>query len=320
MEALNSSIMKKTSEPIVFFGSGPVAAESLRLLAQNFDIEAVITKPRPAHHKGDVPVLSLAEDLQLPIHTVASKRGLLELIRPKPFKARLGILIDFGIIVPQEVIDHFPLGIVNSHFSILPEWRGADPITFAILSGQEMTGVSLMLLTAGMDEGPLLGHTTLKITDDMTSPRLTELLIKQSKKALDEIIPLYLEGKVKPAAQETVAKSLNRASKPTYSRKLTKEDGVIDWKKPAVELEREIRAFIDWPKSHTVLASKEIIITKAYVVPSSAPKAKPGDITIVKHAGAIAVTTGNGSLWIQRLKPVGKREMSATEFLAGYKL
>src|SRR5678815_2818348 len=114
--------MKKMSEPIVFFGSGPVAAKSLELLAKDFSIEAVITKPRPAHHRGEVPVLDLAAKLQLPIHTVTNKKTLDELIKTNPFSSDIAVLIDFGIIVSQDAIDYFPLGIVNSHFSLLPEW------------------------------------------------------------------------------------------------------------------------------------------------------------------------------------------------------
>src|SRR5690349_4191168 len=136
--------MKKISEPITFFGSGPVAAESLRLLAQSFTIEAVITKPRPAHHKGSVPVLELAEKLQIPVRTASTKSELDALFDSRPVKSRVAILIDFGIIVSQQVIDYFEYGIINSHFSLLPEWRGADPITFSILSGQPRTGISLM--------------------------------------------------------------------------------------------------------------------------------------------------------------------------------
>ena len=112
--------MKKTFETIVFFGSGPVAAESLRLLSKDFEIEAVITKPRPPHHRGPVPVLDLAEELKLPVQTAEDEAGLDQLFKGRPFKSRVGVLIDFGIIVSPQVIDYFPLGIVNSHFSILP--------------------------------------------------------------------------------------------------------------------------------------------------------------------------------------------------------
>src|SRR5690606_16792324 len=105
---------------------------------------------------------------------------------------------------------------------------------------------------------------------------------------------------------------------PTYSRKLSKQDGVLDWQKPAKQLAREIRAFIGWPGSRTTLFDKDVIVTKAYAVPSTGAEDKPGDVTIVKKVGLIAVATINGSLWIERLKPSGKREMSTKEFLAGY--
>src|SRR5215471_20589580 len=108
--------MKKISETVVFFGSGPVAAESLRLLSESFTIEAVITKPRPLHHKGDVPVLEAAARLNLPVYTANNKSSLDKLFASDKafFKSRVGILVDFGIIVSQKVIDYFPMGIVNS--------------------------------------------------------------------------------------------------------------------------------------------------------------------------------------------------------------
>ena len=133
---------------LVFFGSGPVAAASLKKLAKHFVIEAVITKPQPAHHREPFPVLALAEELGLRTLTPNSKQELSDLFSTKPVKSKLGVVIDYGFIINQDVIDSFPHGIVNSHFSLLPEWRGADPISFSILSGQQKTGVSLMVIDA----------------------------------------------------------------------------------------------------------------------------------------------------------------------------
>lgn len=296
----------------VFFGSGPVAAKSLRLLASEFNIEAVVTKPKPPHHKESFPVIDEAEGLKLPVFTVSTRKDLSRLIAKNPFKSQLGVLIDFGIIISQDVIDYFPLGIVNSHFSILPEWRGADPITFAVLSGQADTGVSLMLLVEAMDEGPLLAYGKYKLPKNITTPLLTEHLIRFSFEVLKRELPRYTES------QKTTPQTVT-GRKASYSRKLTKQDGVIDWKKPADVIEREIRAFIEWPKSRTTLAGKDVIITKAHVVPSAPPGSKPGEVNaVVPEVGEIAITTGSGSLWIERLKPAGKREMSAKEFLAGH--
>lgn len=303
--------MKKTSKTIVFFGSGPVAAESLRLLAQNFNVEAVVTKPRPDHHRGDVPVISVADELNMPHHTVTNKSSLDNLIAEQPFRSTLGVLIDFGIIVSQKVIDYFPMGIINSHFSLLPEWRGADPITFSILSGQKKTGVSLMLLTAGMDEGPLLAQSIYELDNSTTAPALTSDLVDLSHEMLVHIIPLYLADKTQPAPQESA--TMAASPTPSYSRKLTKRDGQIDWAKSAEEIERQIRAFIDWPKSYTKLGEKDVIITKASVVPQ---KGEPG--TIAMPDKNIVVFCSENALSIEKLKPVGKREMSAQEFLTGY--
>lgn len=306
--------MKQLSDKIVFFGSGPVAAQSLALLADDFSFEAVVTKPRPPHHRGSVPVLELAERLHLPVYTAENGAELNKLFAKKPFQSRLGVLIDFGIIVSQAVIDYFPLGIINSHFSLLPEWRGADPITFSVLSGQKQTGVSLMLLTAGMDEGPLLGHTIVDIPPEITTGELTQILIQSSYHALQTVIPRYVSGSITPRSQESVATELGRSTTPTYSRKLTKNDGILDWSKPAVQLEREIRAFNEWPKSRANLGKFDVIVTKAHVVEASGT---PGALSI--NGKSPIVFCGEQALALDRLKPAGKQEMTGEAFLAGYR-
>lgn len=297
---------------IVFFGSGPVAAKSLQLLQKNFEIEAVVTKPRPEHHRGDTPVLELCNELGLKSFTPTNKAELSKLFTTRPVTSTLGVVIDYGIIIAQDVIDYFPLGIVNSHFSLLPQWRGADPITFAILSGETKTGVSLMLIDKGMDTGKLITQKTYHLPDDITTPQLTNDLIQLSNMLLTEYLPRYASGDVTPRNQP-------HPDRATYSRKLTKEDGILDFNKPAAVLEREVRAFIDWPKSRTKIADKDVIITKVYAVPSTGPDEKPGDIGVVKEAKSIYVSTSSGSLWIQQLKPAGKKEMTAEAFLAGHK-
>jgi methionyl-tRNA formyltransferase len=293
------------SETIVFFGSGPVAAQSLELLAQTFTIEAVITKPRPAHHRGDVPVLGVAKTYGLPVIEVSSKSELSEKIADASLASRVAVLIDFGIIVPQDVIEAFPLGIVNSHFSLLPEWRGADPITFSILSGQKQTGVSLMLLVKKMDEGPLLAQRTYEIRDGETTPSLTDELIRVSYSLLHETLPGYVAGDVQAQPQTPEA--------PSYSRKLSKEDGMLDWGKTAEVLEREIRAFTGWPKSRTELAGKEVVITKAHVVDTLS---KPGELITTNKS--LTIGTSHNALAVDSLIPAGKKEMPAAAFLAGY--
>lgn len=301
--------MKKMSETIVFFGSGPVAANSLRLLAKDFAIEAVITKPRPPHHRGDVPVMTVAKELKLPVLTAANKRQLDELFATKTFTSRLGLLIDFGIIISQAVIDYFPLGIISSHFSILPEWRGADPITFAVLSGQRQTGVSLMQIVAALDEGPLLAYGVYDLPTDITTPLLTEHLVNFSHMMLKQAIPKYLADGKSGQPQTVTGRQVS------YSRKLTKADGVIDWNKPAEQLEREVRAFLGWPRSRTTLFGKDVVITKAHAAGGTG---KAGSLKV--EGRELSIYAAKGRLVIDRLIPAGKKEMSAAAFLAGYKL
>jgi len=291
--------------PIAFFGSGPVAAASLRLLHEHFLIEAVVTKPRAAHHRGSVPVLELAEELGLPIFTAANKSELSALMATKPFASNMAVLIDFGIIVSQDVIDAFKYGIVNSHFSLLPRLRGADPISFAILNGDQETGVSLMLLVEAMDEGPVLAQDTYLLPPDITGPALTDVLIDMSARLLRKVLPLYVLGEVRPLEQPTEGA--------TYTRKLSKADGVLDVTKPAAVLEREVRALIEWPKSRLTLAGHDIIVTKSHTISGMG---KPGEV--YRSGIELGVYTNDGILIIDELKPAGKGVMTAQAFAAGY--
>ncbi len=293
--------MKKKFEQIVFFGSGPVAAASLRAIQSSFEVEAVITKPSTLREMKSI----LVGDHQ--VYTVNDRAGLDNLITSKAFSSQVGIIVDFGIIVSDKVLGSFSYGIVNSHFSLLPEWRGADPIAFAILSGQPITGVSLMLVSEKLDEGYLLSQKEVEIAVDATTPTLTKLLVETSNKMLIDLVPKYLSGNLAPYPQNSKGVS--------YSRKLTKKDGEIDWNKASDQIEREIRAFSDWPKSRTKLGGIEIIITMAHSL--SVINKPPGTVEVVDKA--LIVHCGKGYLCIDRLKPAGKNEMSVEAFLAGYK-
>ncbi len=295
---------------VVFFGTGPVAAKSLELLSKHADIEAVVTKPKPDHHRGSYPVLDVAETLKLEVKTVSNKQELPDLIKTNPFESSIGVLIDFGIIISQDVIDYFPKGIVNSHFSLLPEWRGADPITFSILSGQKTTGVSLMLLVEKMDEGPLITYGEHKIIKDVTTAQLTQDLIILSDTLLKWELPRYIEDSSNTFPQSVTGKDVS------YSRKLTKEDGHLDWTKPAGVLEREIRAFKEWPKSYTKLGEIDVVITESH---ESRDKRHEQPGTIIAVNGMLSIQTSTHPLVIDKLKPAGKREMTAKEFLQGYR-
>lgn len=297
------------NEPTVFFGSGPVAAACLELLLKHTPVEAVVTKPRPPHHKGNVPVLEIACVCGLRTIEAGSKQELEAALSENQFSSRYAVLIDFGIILSKPIIDTFPLGIINSHFSLLPHLRGADPITWAIANGDEKTGVSLMLVDAGMDTGKLLTCRTLHIRPGETTPELTQRLTLLSDELLQEYLPPYLAGTLQPKNQP-------HPSRATYSRKLTKADGLIDWNEPAEVIERKIRAFSGWPKSHVTLGTLPVIITKARL---SDYKWKPTPGHLMPMKDKLFIGTGKGWLEILKLKPTGKKEMPAKAFLAGYK-
>lgn len=298
--------MSTKTEPAVFFGSGPVAAKCLELLLKHTEVETVITKPLPPHHRGTAPVIDVAKKHNLPIVTAGNKTELDDIMQTHTFASRYAILIDFGIIVSQKVIDSFPLGIINSHFSLLPHLRGADPITWAIANGDEKTGVSLMLVDKGMDTGKLLTQKTHHLTGSETAPELTEALIILSDQLIHEYVPRYLSGALKPHQQP-------HPDRATYSRKLTKQDGIIDWQQPAQTIEQKIRAFAEWPQSRTKIGNTEIIITHAKIVTMTGA---PGDFVIQNNQ--LIIFAAKNALQVETLKPIGKKEMPVKAFLAGY--
>lgn len=288
---------------IVFLGTGPVAATSLKSLIENFDIELVITKNR-RHARDAAPVEDLAIEHNLPIKFANTTDELNDLITTIKIQSQLGVVVDYGVIASRQTIDTFPLGIINSHFSMLPEWRGADPITFAILSGQAETGVSLMLVDPTLDTGKLLAQKSLLISPDDTTPSLTNKLVELSDQLLTEYIPLYINGKVEPQPQ-------SHPENATYSRLITKADGQLDPSTmTADECERKIRAFVGWPKTRLEFHGQEIIITKAKVLPNFAGDNWPD---VIKCADNTFLQI------VELVNPKSGKKMRTTDYLRGLK-
>ncbi len=292
----------------VFFGTGPVAAASLELLVKHTAVEAVVTKPNPTHHRHNAPVIEMAKKLDLPLVLAGSKSELDQAVDSANFTSSYAVLIDFGIIVSQRVIDTFHRGIINSHFSLLPLLRGADPISFSILQGLPETGVSLMLIDEGMDTGKLLAQRSMKLDGSETTPTLTNKLVELSDVLLCEYLSEYLAGDLAPYSQPD-------ASRATYSRKLAKAESQLDWTKSATVLEREVRAFLGWPGSKTSLNGIDVTITGATV--GSPTTLEPGTLSVTDSSLSIAAS--DRLLVIDALKPAGKKEMPIRAFLSGYR-
>lgn len=294
---------------LVFFGTGPVSLATLKGIASAFDIEVIITRPDRLVHDRPVPhpVKAWGLDHQIKVLTADNKAELDQVFGRHRFDSRLGLVVDFGIIISQMVINSFEKGILNSHFSLLPQWRGADPITPAILTGATRTGVTIMAVTAGLDEGPILAQEIYKLNGRETIAKLTEGLVGLSNQLLIKTVPAYLTGAIKPQPQ---------TGTPSFTRKLTKADGAIDWTKPAEQIEREIRGFLGWPGSYGKLLGTEATIMAASII---ADQGAPGEAFRTDDK-QLAVYCGQGALVIESLKPAGKRAMTGPEFLAGRQL
>jgi len=308
---------------IIFFGTGPVSLSCLEGIYDAFQIEAIITKPDRVAPSGRAHlhlVREWAEAHGVPVHQVADKAALTKLFKQQQFESSTGLVVDFGLIIPAAVITAFAHGIINSHFSLLPLLRGADPISFAILEGHAQTGVSLMKIVPQLDEGDLIAQEPYLLSPGATTPELTSALSDVSNALLRQYLPKYIKDEIEAWPQDTTVT-------PTYTRRLTKADGVLDWRKPAAMLEREVRAFLGWPGSRTTLFDRAVTVTATRIVDqlevASAADAvthldfqRPG--TVVRGwPDRLFVVTGEGVLEILHLTPAGKRPMDTAAFLRG---
>lgn len=306
---------------IVFFGNERIATgvktdtPVLKALIENdYNVVAVVTNYETGTSRSsrDLEIAKIAKQHGIPVLIPAKLTDIKQQLTD--YKAEVGVLVAYGKLVPQEIIDVFPKGIVNIHPSLLPKHRGPTPVETAILDGDTKTGVSLMMLVKEMDAGPVLVQRTIHLKGDESKQILADNLLQLGKELLIENLPKYITGDIKPYNQP-------HPDRATYSRKLTKIDGTIDWAKPAVVIEREIRAFLGWPQSRTKIGSTEVIITKAYATPTENQDSKPiNEVKDIKPIKSLSIATNSGTLWIQTLKPAGKPEMSIESFLAGYKI
>lgn len=298
---------------LVFFGNERLAtglsatdAPALRsLIASGCDIAAIVISQKPARSRAVRPleVEALAAEHGIPLLSPSRPVDILNELAA--LRAPVAVLAAYGRIVPQSVIDVFPKGIINIHPSLLPRYRGPIPIEQAILDGAAATGVSIMALSAAMDAGPVFAQREVPLTGRESKAELAAKLGGIGAELLLEVLPAVLEGTASPKPQNN--------EEATYCSLLTPQSGLIDWQKPSVRLEREVRAYLGWPGSKTALFGRDVTVTAAAAAAGSA--LSPGQIRAAKKE--LAIGTGEGDLVIQRLKPSGKRDMSAAEFLAG---
>jgi methionyl-tRNA formyltransferase len=257
------------------------------------------------------PVKSKAEQIGIKVFQPAKINSKDSIEYLKKFNADLFVVASFGQILSRPVLSLPKLYCLNVHASLLPEYRGAAPINWAVANGDKETGVTIMRMNEKMDEGDIILKEIVPITGQDDAITLSERASKKGANILLEAIRLIKNNEVEFVAQDK--------SRATYAPKLKKGDGLIDWKKGADEICNRIRAFVPWPGCFTHLDKKIFKIWKARpVTVSDSGKSKPGEILEVNKNG-IVVKTGKGALKIYELQLEGSRRMTAEEFIAGHK-
>ena len=292
---------------IVFAGTPEFAAEHLKaLLDSPYEIVAVYTQPdRPAGRGQKLmssPVKQLALEHHIPVMqppTLRAPEAQAELAALKP---DLLVVVAYGLILPQVVLDIPRLGCINSHASLLPRWRGAAPIQRAIEAGDSESGVTVMRMEAGLDTGPMLLKSVTPISADDTGGSLHDRLAKLGPPAVIEAIAGLAAGTLQGEVQDD--------SLATYAHKLNKDEARIDWNRPAVELERVIRAFNPWPICHSTLNGEALKVLAATLADA---QGEPGQILAASKDGLI-VGCGAGALCLTRLQLPGGKALNFSDF------
>jgi methionyl-tRNA formyltransferase len=300
---------------IVFMGTPEFSVPPLEyLIKSDYQVVGVYTQPDRPTGRGRAleqsPLKRVALQHGLEVFQPIKLRNPDEVARLAALKPDLILVVAFGQILPQSVLDIPPFGCLNIHPSLLPRYRGATPIPAAIIGGDKETGVTIMLMDAGMDTGPIITQIIVGIEPDDTTESLTTKLARAGVRLLGEALPLWFDGSLKPQPQD--------GSKATYTAHITKEDGNINWEMSAVQISRRVRAFYPWPGCHTWWQGKLLKILEA--VPLDTGKGLlPGRVIAFTtgQPALVGVETRDGVLGLLRVQLEGKRALTSAEFLQG---
>lgn len=295
---------------IIFAGTPDFAARHLQALIEaGYHVVGVFTQPdRPAGRGKKLtsgPVKALAEQYQLPVFQPASLRTKENQQLIDALEADVMVVVAYGLILPQIVLDMPRLGCINVHGSLLPRWRGAAPIQRALWAGDSETGVTVMQMDAGLDTGAMLTKVTCSIDASDTSASLYDKLAVLGPRGLMEALTQLENETATPEDQDSALA--------TYAQKLSKEEARIDWSLSARQLARCVRAFNPWPISYIIIDEIPVKVWQATAL-TDKTNAKPGTIINVNKQG-IQVATADGVLNLEKLQPAGKKPMSAQDLL-----
>ncbi|AEH23101.1 Methionyl-tRNA formyltransferase [Thermodesulfobacterium geofontis OPF15] len=299
---------------IIFFGSPEFAIPSLEALYEKEEVIAVVTQPDKPKGRGLKPSPS-------PVKAWASSKGLkvLEPIRLKDpqfiqilkdLSPDLIVVCAYGKIIPKEILEIPKFGCWNIHASLLPKYRGASPINWAILEGEKETGITIMLMDEGLDTGPILLQKKIPISENDDANSLSQKLAQLGKETILSAIELHKKGELKiiPQPEEGIS----------YAPILKKEDGFFTFEEPAEKIEKKIKAFLPWPSAFTYYKNKLLKVFSAKAVPLKHEE-KPGTILDINKDG-ILVATSKDAILLKEVQLEGKKKISAYEFACGQRL
>jgi methionyl-tRNA formyltransferase len=301
---------------LIMLGTGPFAVPTLRAIAGRHEVALVVTRPPQGRRPEASPLQRAGEVLGLDVWSPATVNVPESQSRLQSLTADLLVVCDYGEILRSETLATTRLGGINLHGSLLPRYRGAAPVQWAILRGETETGNSVIQMTPGLDAGPCLGQQRTPIDPDEDAGQLEERLAAMGAELVCRVIDELELGAEKPIEQDK-----SQASK---APRLKKEQGAIDWSRPAQEIKNQVRALRPWPRAYTFWHRTDteplrINIDRVNLDgPVSASRGAPG--TILNSTDRVMIAAGDRPLEILELQPAGKRSMPAAEFVRGYRI
>lgn len=302
---------------IVYMGTPDFAVEPLEaIIKAGYEVAAVVTQPDKQKGRGKevkmTPVKVCALRHGIPVFQPVKIKEPEAVAELEKYQADLFVVAAFGQLLSEEILNMPEYGCINIHASLLPAYRGAAPIQWAVLNGEKESGVTIMQMDKGLDTGDMLLKRSVELSPKETGDSLHDKLMRLGAELIVEALPKLEKGELVPEKQKDELSS--------YAKKLTKAMGQIDWSKDAVSLERWIRGLNSWPSAYTFFGGKTLKIWEAQVTEENgAQKAEPGQVVSVSRE-SFTVACGQGELQILSLQLEGKKRVSTREFLLGYQV
>ena len=299
---------------VIFMGTPDFSVGALKALAENgYEIAGVVTQPDKPRGRGKAsamtPVKEAALELGLTVYQPSRVREQSFMDTVRALNPDVIVVSAFGQIIPKALLELPRYGCVNIHASLLPKYRGAAPIQWAVMDGEPVSGVTIMQMDEGLDTGDMLAKTEVPLEPDETGGSLFDKLSRAGAELLIRTLPALEQGTLTPEKQPL-------ESPTAYARMIRKEDGRIDWNLEAEAIERRIRGLNPWPSAYTELTGKILKIWRAEVLPKESGQT-PGTVTEAGKGG-FCVQTGKGVLRLLEVQLEGKKRMDAQAFLRGF--